>query len=489
MNQIKALAGQTVIYGFGTVVPRLLNYLLSLFLYTRIFDQGEYGVITELYAYMTVLLAVLTYGMETGFFRFSGNEKETKKVYSTSLISLCTTTILFVIGVIIFINPISELIKYSSNKEYIIWFTLIVAFDVIAAIPFAYIRKQNKARKFASLKIVNIIVTIVLIFFFFIICPALANSGNEFIKTIWKEDIGLGYVLIANVISSGVILLLLLPVILKANFVFSKSLFKKMIYYSSPLIIVGIAAAFNEAGDKIMLKYLLPEDVKPLEEVGVYGANYKIAVIMTLFVQMFRYAFEPFFFARAKEKDAKSIYADVMKYFVIVGLLIFLAVTMYMDLFKLMVDRDYWGGLHIVPIVLVANLLLGMYYNLSVWYKLTNKTKFAAIMSVMGLIITIILNFILIPKISYLGSAWATLICFASMVFVSYLLGKKYYPVKYDISGILMYFAIAIVFYFVFNEININNTLLQLLVRTIPLVLFLGIIEYRDKLSKIILNK
>ena len=358
MDQIKKLAGQTAVYGFGTIVPRLLNWVLLTPFFTRIFLKGEYGVVTELYAYVILLLAILTYGMETGFFRFSETEKDPKTVYSTSLISIIATTLIFVVGINIFIEPVSRLIQYSSNQEYIKWFSLIIGFDVISSIPFAWLRKQNKAKKFAVLKIVNVCIHIILVFFFFKICPMLEKGGNTWIHNIYNEEIGVGYVFISNLIATSITMVLLVPVILEARLKFSFALIKKMLAYSWPLVIVGIAAAVNEAGDKIMLKYLLPKDIDSIGEVGIYGANIKVAVFMTLFVQMFRYAFEPFFFAQAKGKNAKSIYADIMKYFIIAGLLIFLLVTMYLDIVKYFIGDDYHVGLFVVPIVLMANLML-----------------------------------------------------------------------------------------------------------------------------------
>ena len=489
MDPIKKLAGQTAVYGLGTIVPRLLSWLFLTPFFTRIFSEGEYGVVTELYAYVILLLAILTYGMETGFFRFSESEKSPVKVYSTSFIAICVTTLIFIAGVNIFIEKLSGLIQYSSNQEYIKWFSLIVGFDVVSSIPFAWLRKQNKAKKFAVLKIINVSIHILLIFFFYKLCPILENNGNAWIKSIYNPDMGVAYVFISNLIASSVTMILIIPVILEARFMFSFVLFRKMISYCWPLVIVGIAAAINEAGDKIMLKYLLPEQFDSLAEVGVYGANYKVAVLMTLFVQMFRYAFEPFFFARAKFGNAKIVYADIMKYFIIAGLVIFLIITMYLDVVKYYIDAKFYGGLYVVPIVLMANLILGIYYNLSVWYKLTDKTKYAALMSITGMIVTIVINMILIPKIYYLGSAWATLFCFLTMVIFSYFLGKKHYLIKYDIKNILFYFGIAILLFFIFDPINKQSMFMELLIKTIPIVIFIGIVEYREKISRFIYTK
>ena len=257
MDHIKKLAGQTAVYGFGTVVPKLLNWSILTPLFTRIFLKGEYGVVTELYAYIILLMAVLTYGMETGFFRFSESSKDPKKVYSTSLISITVTTLIFLFAVFIFLDPIANIIQYGENKEYVIWFSLIVAIDVIISIPFAWLRKQNKPRKFAIIKLINVCVNIGLIFFFFKICPKIDYESNSWLGIVYKPEMGVGYVFIANLFASIITLIILIPVIFEARLVFSIGLIKKMLSYSWPLVIVGIAAAINEAGDKIMLKYLL----------------------------------------------------------------------------------------------------------------------------------------------------------------------------------------------------------------------------------------
>ncbi|MCK5171419.1 MAG: oligosaccharide flippase family protein, partial [Bacteroidales bacterium] len=365
MNQIKKLAGQTVIYGFGTIAPRLLNFLLLTPFYTRIFEQKEYGVFTELYAYIVFLLVILTYGMETGFFRFSKSEKDFSKVYSTSLISLFITSATFVILSNIFSSNIAILLDYEHNVEFIRWFCIIVSIDAFTAIPFAKLRYLGKAKKFGILKIINVSVNIGFNLFFFLLLPEIIELNPESVyKIFYNPELGVGYVFIANLIASVVTLVLLLPEIFDAKINFDLNLLKRILIYSFPLLIVGIAGTINEVLDKILMKHLVLDPSTAMEQVGVYGANYKMAVLMTLFIQMFRYAAEPYFFSRMDDKDAKVQYATIMKLFIIFGLIIFLGVVLYIDIVKYFIGEEFRAGLKIVPIILLANLFLGIIFNL-----------------------------------------------------------------------------------------------------------------------------
>ncbi|NOZ46048.1 MAG: oligosaccharide flippase family protein [Chlorobi bacterium] len=460
MSFIKQLAGQTFIYGLGTILPRVLNYLLLTPFYTRIFQQAQYGVITELYAYSAFLLVLLTYGMETGFFRFNESEKNKEIVYSTSLITLFTTSVVFIIFSSFFSHELADIIRYNSHSEYIIWFAIIIGSDAFTSIPFAKLRAENKALKFSIIKIINVTINISLNIFFFIICKDYYDKV-PFIAKIYNPEIGVGYAFISNLISSVVTIILLLPEIKSIKFRYDYALIKRMLKYSFPLLIVGMAGMINDVADKIFIKYLIDPSLNPMKIVGIYGANYKLAVLMTLFIQMFRYAAEPFFFAKSKEKNSKQMYAVVMKYFIIIGLFIFLGVMLFIDIVKYFIDVKFHEGLMIVPIVLAANLFLGIYYNLSVWYKLTNNTKYGAFISITGAIITIVLNFILIPKIGYVGSAWATFICYFSMMSLSYFVGKKFFYIQYDIKNILLYAGIALLIY-ILVQINRNQELINI---------------------------
>jgi O-antigen/teichoic acid export membrane protein len=489
LKPIRQLAGQTIIYGAGTIVPRLLNYLLLTPFYTRIFLQGEYGVITELYAYVAFLMVLLTYGMETAYFRYASSESNPDKVYSTALLSLLTTTSLFVLVILFFAQPIASLIRYSANKEYIVYFALIVSIDAFTAIPFARLRQQNKAKRFALIKIINVLVNILMNFFFLLLCPfILSNNPESIVRLVYSPNIGVGYAFISNLIASFITLLLLFPEIFRIRVRVDIAILKKMLAYALPLLIVGLAGMVNDVSDKILLKYLvrIPTGISDpskyaMEQVGIYGANYRVAVLMTLFIQMFRYAAEPFFFAQAKKDNPQQVYSEVMKYFVISCLIIFMGVMMYMDIVKYFIGSGFRSGLRIVPIVLMANLFLGIFYNLSIWYKLTNRTKYGAGIAMMGAIITIILNVLMVPVFGYDGSAWATLICYLFMMVTCYVMGKKYYPINYNLRSFIGYLTLALVLYFISVIVKINFTFYRLLLNSVLMVIFLGTIYFIEK--------
>lgn len=450
-------------YGLGTIVPRLLNYLLVP-LYTRIFADDQYGIITELYAYVAFLLVLLTYGMETSFFRYAEKEKDPKSVFNTSLFSLLFTSVLFILVLVVFLDPISTAIRYSNNQEYILLFAIIVALDAFAALPFAWLRQQNRAFRFSVIKIMNVTVNIGLNLYFLVLCPAVATKNPDSILLFaYDETIGVGYVFIANLVASVVTLFLLSPQIFSIRPVIDTQLLKRMLGYAFPLLIIGLAGMTNEVSDKIIFKYLatVPEGISNGEEyimgqLGIYGANYKLAVMMTLFIQMFRYAAEPFFFAQAKETNSKEIYAQVMKYFFIFGMAIFLGVTLFIDFFKYFIGPDYWEGLFIVPIVLLANLFLGIFYNLSVWYKLNDITKYGAFIAIGGAVITIAMNIALVPSMGYVGAAWAHFACYLSMVIMSFFLGRRFFRIEYPLARIGLYLILGLGLYFIFRLTNLE---------------------------------
>lgn len=486
MNPLKQLAGQTIIYGLGTIVPRLLNFLLLTPFYTRVFVQGEYGMVTELYAYVAFLLVLLTYGMETAYFRFVEDSKCKDKVYTTALVSLFTTSFVFVSLVVLFAQQLADIIRYSSNVEYIIYFAFIIGIEAFTSIPFARLRQQKRPIKFAFIKIVNVIVNISLNFFFLWIAPLiLEKNPDSFIRWVYSEDIGVGFAFISNLVATIVTLLLLIPDLFRIRIRFDAALLRKMLSYSLPLLIVGLAGMVNEVSDKIFLKYLWPDPETALDQVGIYGACFRLAVLMTLFTQMFRYAAEPFFFAQAKEKNSKQVYADVMKYFIIFGLFIFLLVMLYIDIFKYFIGSNFHEGLKVVPIVLMANLFLGIFFNLSVWYKLTNLTRYAAIIALIGASITIVLNILLIPLIGYLGSAWAHFTCYLVMVVISFFWGRMHFPVQYDLKRIFLYSLLALFLYMVSQYITPEAFSTHLLLNTFLLLIFLGTIFKYERSNSI----
>jgi O-antigen/teichoic acid export membrane protein len=478
-----------MIYGMGTIVPRLLNYLLLTPFYTRIFLKGEYGVITELYAYVAFLMVLLTYGMETAYFRYAEKEEDPEKVYSTSLFSVFSTTLLFLLIIGVFAQPIATLIRYPSNKEYIVYFAFIVAIDAITAIPFARLRKQMKALRFALIRITSVLVNIALNMFFFLVCPAILNHHPEsVVRLIYSPEIGVGYAFISNLIGSAVTMLMLFPEIFRIRIRIDFALLRRMLAYALPLLVVGLAGMVNEVSDKILLKYLVyvPPDVTDpenyaMEQVGIYGANFKMAVLLTIFIQMFRYAAEPFFFAEAKKENPQKVYADVMKYFVIFCLLIFLAVTLYMDVFQYFIGKEFRSGLHIVPIILLANLFLGIFYNQSVWYKLTNLTRYGAYIAVMGALVTVAANVILVPEIGYKGSAWGHFACYLSMIVVSHFLGQKFYPIPYPYKQMALYFLLALGLFLISLLFPVEPVLTKVLVHTGYMLIFIAVVVVREK--------
>jgi O-antigen/teichoic acid export membrane protein len=485
-NIYKKLVGQTAIYGLSSIIGRLLNYLLVP-LYTRLFAPEVYGVVVELYAYIGFLLIFLTYGMETGFFRFSQTYKKPDELYSTIILSLFSTSTLFIIFVYSFLTPIASLLDYSANPEYIFWLSLIVGIDAVIAVPFAKLRLQEKAIKFATIKLINIGINIGSNLFFLILCPYILKMSPESkILVIYSENIGVGYVFISNLIANIVTLLILLSELFNIKFSFNITLLKRVLIYTLPLLIAGFAGMINETLDRLLLKYLLPESVNAMEQIGIYGANYKLAILMTLFIQMFRYAAEPFFFSQFKEKDSKHTYAQVTKYFVLCGLCIFLGVMLYIDIIKFFIDESYHSGLTVVPILLLANLFLGIFFNLSIWYKLNDLTKYGAYLAIIGAIITVVINVLLIPKYGYMGSAIATLICYFSMTVISYLWGNKYYKVNYDIKNISLYFVITGIIYSLSILIKFENNILDLSINTLLLLSFIGFIIYRENFKRLI---
>ena len=481
MHPIKKLAGQTAIYGLSSIVGRVLSYLL-IPIYTRVFLPAEYGTVNEMYAYVSLLIVILTYGFETGFFRFTEAEADKNKVYSTSLISLLTTSSIFVVFAMLFAQPVANMLRYPNNSEYVVWFALIVALDALSAIPFAKLRALNKAKRFAAIKIINIVSNVLLNIFFIILCPYLVKHSmlGWLTDAVYKGKVGVGYVFISNLMSSSITVILLLPEILKTNYRFDFTLWKRMMRYSLPLLIVGFAGIINETMDRIFLKYILPEKIA-LYQVGIYGACYKISIIMTLFIQSFRFAADPFFFSQAKEKNAKQVYADVMKYFIIICTFIFLVVMLYIDVVKYFVGEKYYEGLPIVPILLLANMCLGIYYNLSIWYKLTDRTGFGAYISIFGAIITTVLNVWWIPLIGYMGSAWVTLICYASMMFISYFYGQKNYYIQYDMKRLLTYIGLSLGLFFISKYARFDMMLIQYVFNTILLFVFVGVVYSLEK--------
>ncbi len=495
MKALRNLAGQTAIYGLPSIVGRFLNYLLVP-VHTAIFLPEQFGVITTMYAYVAFLVVLLTYGMETAYFRFQSKaDKNGEAVYSTVLRSLFCTTAFFILLTTLFSAEIANWINYPENAEYVVWFAFIVGLDAVTSIPMARLRIEEKAFTFALINLLSILINIGLNLFWIAYCIPAYKDGvsNFFIDHLYSPGIGVGYVFLANLFASIFKFLVLSPWYLKLKSRFDLALLKEMFIYGSPLLISSLAIIVNEQADKLLLNWLLTEQ-KGIEyanaQVGIYGACYKLSIVITLFIQAFRYAAEPFFFREEKNKDARKTYARVMKYFILVCLFIFLMVTLYIDLFKFfLASPAYWEGLHIVPILLGANICLGIFYNLSVWYKLTGMTRYGALIAAIGAVITIVLNLLLIPAYGYTASAWITLICYSSMVVISYLVGRQYYRIDYPLRKIALYIAMGLLVYGLGSWLNHQlHGVIAYLLTAVLILLYLAGVYTLEKPKKAIIS-
>ena len=474
MSIFKKLAGETAIYGLSSIVGRFLSYLLVP-LYTGIFKPGEYGVSTLFYAYASFLAVLFSYGMETAFFRFAQTENRKEIVFSTGMLSLLCSSLLLGFLIAAAAHPLSVWTQNEGREQLFVYLGIILAADGIAVLPFAWLRQQGRALKFVVLRLLNIFTYIGLNLFFYKILNYTSIS----------------YMFVANLIGSVVVLPFFLSEISMIRWGFDRKLWVQMFTYAFPVIFMGLAGMVNETIDRILLKELIPNQAEAEYQIGVYSANYKLAILITLFIQAFRFAAEPFFFSQMKKENAVHIYARVMNYFVIVCTTLFLFVLLYLDLLKYFIRKvEYWQGLQVVPILLFANIFLGIYYNLSVWYKLTAMNRMGAYVSIAGALITVLLNYLLIPHFGYLGSAWATLLCYFSMVVISYVQGKSYYPVPYDLGKIFLLLGSALLVYVIslHTTEKIENLSTKLMLNTLILLGYVGMVflfEFRD-LKKIV---
>jgi O-antigen/teichoic acid export membrane protein len=453
LGTLKKLAGQSAVYGLSSIVGRFLNYLLVP-LHTNIFKQpGEYGVVTEIYAYISFLVIIYTYGLETSFFNFSRDEKYKGKIFGTVMSSLVFSTLLFTGLIVFFSGDLADIMHYEKHPEYIIWMAMIIGFDALTAVPFARLRQEGKAKKFAMLKMANILINIGFNILFFIIFPvwhkADGGAARILADTFYNPDIRVGYVFISNLLASAITFFVMMPDIRFRFADYDRALLGKVLLYSSPLLIAGLAGMVNETLDRIMIKYLVPDTKDAMRQLGIYGACYKLSILMTLFIQAFRYAAEPFFFSHFKGEDSKQLYARVMKYFVMACAFIFLFIMMYIDIFKYFIGKNYWEGLTVVPILLVANMCLGIFFNLSMWYKLSNQTQYGAMFAIFGAAMTIFFNILLVPEMGYKGAAWATLICYSAMMLASYFIGQKKFYIPYQTKRMLVIMLLSIVLFFI----------------------------------------
>ena len=490
MSLIKKLAGETAIYGLSSIVGRFLNYFLVP-LYTNIFPTSEYGIVIDLYAWVGLLTIFFVYRMETGFFRFGNKVEDRNKAYSTLSTLLLITTPIFCGLLIGFAEPIAAWMKYPGNENYIIWFAIILGLEALSAIPFAKLRLDGRPWFFATIKLINIGVNLSMNLFFLLLCPYLEQRGWD-MSFIYNSNWGIEYIFLANLTASTITLLLLAPTYFKARFEFDTALLKKTLIYILPLVFVGLAGVINEVIDRVLLKWLLPySDIENQAMIGIYGACYKLAMLLSLFTQAFNYAAEPFFFKNADRKGSLEIYAKIALYFTVVGALGFLGITLYIDIAQFFIGDDYRDGLVVVPILLLANLFLGIYYNFAIWYKLKDKTIIGAAIAIGGALITLVLNFWLIPIIGYVGSAWATLACYFSMCSACYLMGRKYLPIPYPIGKMFVYILIAIGIYGLnlgVRNIFGDGSIPLFVINTILIMGFLGIFYRLDGKSFLLKN-
>ena len=445
MGLYKSLFKQTAIYGLATVLPRMLSFLLVR-LYTGILPTAEYGEVSIVLSWMVFFNVFLSYGMETAFFRFYNTEKDKQNVIATTTITLFWSSIFFLFVALIFRNALADWANISV--QYITYSIWILVLDALVIVPFSKLRATQRPIRYAVIKIGNVMVNLLLNLFFLLLLPKIAEANpNSFIGKLYVENFEIGYIFVSNLLASLLTFIVLSPNYLSLNRKFDKTLWLKMMQYGLPILVAGIAFAVNEHFDKILLGYWLPENIAKTE-VGAYSACYKLGLFMVLFATAFRLGIEPFFFSHSGNEKAPQTYAMITKYFVILGSLILLGVIVFADVLKFLLldNTSYWEAMKVVPLIILANFFLGIYNNLSVWYKLTDKTRIGAYISIVGAIITLVLNFLLIPIWSYYGSAIATISAYGSMMFISYYLGNKYYPIPYDIKKISRYLLISILF-------------------------------------------
>lgn len=484
MAGIKGLAKDTAVYGLSSIVGRFLNWCLVP-LYTNIFPESEYGVVTLVYSVVALALIILTYGMETGFFRFTNHErwKDPMEVYSTSLISLVCSSAIFLLGVWCFLGPATKAMQCEGHPSFVLIMAATVAIDAFTSIPFSYLRYKKRPMRFAILRLVSIAVNIGLNLFFLLLCPAIWKSHPSVISWVYDPEFSIGYIFLSNLLASVVTLALLAPELRGFRWRFNFMLWREMIVYSLPLLALGVAGIMNQTIDKILFPLLWPDPSTSMELLGIYGANTKIAIIMVMFTQAFRFAYEPFIFSQNKQKglDKLQSYRDAMKYFIIFALLIYMGVMFYLDILKYFISPKYFSGLKVVPVVMMGDVFFGVFFNLSLWYKLTDKTVWGMWFSLLGLAVTLALNALLVPVAGYMGCAWAAFCCYAVMMLASYFVGRRKHPVGYPLGRIGFYVVIAAALYIVgIYMIDTAEPWLNMGLRTILLLTYIIVVVRRE---------
>ena len=483
-NKLGSLLKDTAIYGLSSIIGRFLNYLLvPLYTFKICAESGgpaAYGIVTNLYAYTALLLVILTFGMETTFFRFSNKEgSDPNKTFSTSALVVGLVSLVFVALVSVFLKPIAAALDYSAYPEFVEIMSIIVAMDAFQAILFSRLRYEKRAIKFASLKLLFIILNIGMNLFIFLVAPKLKASHPELMS--WYDfSYQVGYIFIVNLICTGIITLAFIPEMRKLKYGIDKKILKQMLNYTWPLLLLGLAGILNQVADKIVFPKIIPGE-EGKTQLGIYGACVKIAMIMAMITQAFRYAYEPFVFGGNRDADNKETQAKVMKYFIVFTLLAFLAVVMYMPILQYIIGPEYRSGLRVVPIVMMAEIFMGIYFNLSFWYKLTDQTWWGAVFSAIGCVVLLAVNFIFVPKYGYMACAWGGFAGYGTCMVLSYFVGQKKAPIPYNLKSAFVYFALAIALFFAQKAFHFNNTWLVLAVNTLLLLVFVAAVCWMER--------
>lgn len=490
MASIKSLAKDTAVYGVSSIVGRFLNWCLVP-LYTIMFPAAEYGIVTYVYSVVAIVLIVLTYGMETGFFRFANHERwrDPMEVYSTALISLGVSSSLFIALCAVFLSPLTSAMECAGHPSWVMMMAVCVAVDAFLALPFSYLRYSRRPIRFAVIRLVNIGLNIVLNLFFILLCPWLAERMPGTVAWFYRPDFGIGYIFLANLIASLVNFVMMIPELRGFAWRFNRQLWTEMLRYSAPLLVLGVAGVMNQTIDKILYPSLAAGRGDALEGLGIYGANYKIAIVMVMFIQAFRFAYEPFIFARGKKSDdvaaRKATYAEAMKYFFLFALVIFMGVMFYLDFIRYFISERYFSGLKVVPVVMLAELFFGIFFNLSVWYKLTDRTMWGAWFSLLGLAVTVVLNIVLVPRMGYMGCAWAAFASYGVMMLSSYFVGQRKYPVNYHVGRLLGYAVLAAVLYLIGMYCLTSWNIANYIIRFFIIAGFIGLIARHEGIIRI----
>ena len=482
MAGLKSLAKDTAVYGLSSIVGRFLNYLLGP-LYTAVLSaaSGGYGVVANVYAYTALILVLLTFGMETGFFRFANKQEENpQKVYANALIFVGGLSFLFWALGMVFLEPIAGFMEYPDHKDYIAMMMTVVALDSFQCIPFAYLRYKKRPIKFAAIKLINIVGNIALNLFFLLLCPWLYVHAPSTVDWFYDPAYQVGYIFVSNLIMSSVQMLFFIPELRGFSYRIDAALMKKMVGYSFPILVFGLVGILNQTVDKMIYPFLFDDRQEGLVQLGIFSACSKVALVMAMFTQAFRYAYEPFVFGMKKEGDDQKTYGMVMKFFFIFALMAFLVIMAYMDILRYIIASDYWEGLVVVPIVMGSEIFKGIYFNLSFWYKLTDETRWGAYFSLIGCAVILSLNIWLVPTYGYVASAWASFAGYGIITILSYFIGQKHYPVKYPLKDMALYLALAAVLYVLIIVVNPENVVLRLGFRTLLVVVFVAYVLKKD---------